>query len=329
MTMQKQRHPRIKTNFKTTAKQVRRLMFEGRVLNLSEGGAFLETKEKLIGGQEVILFLNLPIQGQEKPCMVQGKVAWSNYVPTKGAIGCGVAFCDVATAAARHLRDFVSQNMSQKVDVVGATTDDKKGTKPPARGQLRGWLVKLELKELSPSLWTDLEKLFGSRGACGGCWCMSWRHPKGEKWSDVKGPTNKRRFKKLVLTRKAHGALAYADGEPVGWVSFDRRRDYARLDRAPSLACDDADQVWSIPCFFIRSGFRGKGVGAELLRFALKCLKRHGAKIVEGYPVKPYGSGGPIPAAFAWTGTPPMFEKAGFKLAGSRTSAKLRMRRAP
>ncbi|MFH1264031.1 MAG: PilZ domain-containing protein [Pseudomonadota bacterium] len=138
MMMQMQRRPRIKTNLKTTAKQVRRLMFEGRVLNLSEGGAFLETREKLIDGQEVILFLSLAIRGQEKPCMVQGKVTWSNYTSTKGAIGCGVAFCDVAPGAARVLRDYVSQNMSQKVEAVGATTDDKKGTKPPTRGQLRG-----------------------------------------------------------------------------------------------------------------------------------------------------------------------------------------------
>ncbi|MFH1264030.1 MAG: GNAT family N-acetyltransferase [Pseudomonadota bacterium] len=189
--------------------------------------------------------------------------------------------------------------------------------------------MKLLLKELSPSLWNDLEKLFGPRGACGGCSCMSWRLPKGEKWADVKGEINQRSFKKLVLSNKAHGAIAYAEEEPVGWVSFDRRRDYARLDRAPSLACDDADRVWSIPCFFIRNGFRNQGVGSELLRFALRCLKRHGAKIVEGYPIKPYKSGGSIPAAFAWTGTLPMFQKAGFKLAGNGTSAKLRMRRAP
>ena len=39
--------------------------------------------------------------------------------------------------------------------------------------------------------------------------------------------------------------------------------------------------------------------------------KENGAKIVEAYPVVPYSNS--IPAAFAWTGIPSSFEKAGFK----------------
>ena len=30
-------------------------------------------------------------------------------------------------------------------------------------------------KPLTPETWSDFERLFGSRGACGGCWCMLWR----------------------------------------------------------------------------------------------------------------------------------------------------------
>jgi hypothetical protein len=32
--------------------------------------------------------------------------------------------------------------------------------------------MKIITKELTPSLWTDLETLFGNNGACGGCWCI-------------------------------------------------------------------------------------------------------------------------------------------------------------
>ena len=119
-----------------------------------------------------------------------------------------------------------------------------------------------------------------------------------------------------MKAKKAHGALAYLDNEPVGWVSFDRRRDYTKLDRAPSFVCDDADDIWSVPCFYIKTGFRGKGVGTALLAFAVKALKKMGAKVIEGYPVKPQKQGQPIPAAFAWTGTLPLFEKAGFRPVG-------------
>jgi len=184
----------------------------------------------------------------------------------------------------------------------------------------------LSIRELKPGLWKDVEKLFGEKGACGGCWCMFWRHPLGEKWDEVKGKKNKQRFQKLVKSGKAHGALAYADREPVGWVSFDPRTDYLKLDRAPSLTCDDADRVWAIPCFYIAPKFRNKGVAAELLKAAVRMIKTKRGKIIEGYPVKPQKNGSKIPAAFAYTGTPPMFSSAGFKIVGGRDSGKLRVR---
>jgi GNAT superfamily N-acetyltransferase len=187
--------------------------------------------------------------------------------------------------------------------------------------------MKLSVRELKPALWPDLEQLFGEKGACGGCWCMFWRQKKGHDWAKRKGADNRRLFKELVVSGKAHGGLAYADGEPVGWVSFDRRVDYEKLDRAPSLKCEDAEKVWSIPCFYIRAGFRGQGVATALLAFAVSRLKKSGARIVEGYPVKARKSDGKIPAAFAWTGTVPLFESAKFKLVGDREAGKQRMRR--
>lgn len=37
-----------------------------------------------------------------------------------------------------------------------------------------------EFHPLTPGRRDDLETLFGSRGACGGCWCMWWlRTPPG------------------------------------------------------------------------------------------------------------------------------------------------------
>lgn len=185
--------------------------------------------------------------------------------------------------------------------------------------------MKLRIEQLKPRLWSDLESLFGPNGACGGCWCMYWRQRKGEKWEDVKGTENKRRLKKLVAEGKAHGALAYAGGHPVGWVSFDRRTDLPKLDRAPSLRCEDASEVWSIPCFYVKAPYRGKGVATQLLAFAVGSLRRAQAKIVEGYHVKAKERN--IPAAFAWTGTTSLFRKAGFKPVGKRDAGKQRMRR--
>jgi GNAT superfamily N-acetyltransferase len=157
---------------------------------------------------------------------------------------------------------------------------------------------------------------------------MHWRLQKGERWEDIKGAPAKRRMKALMTSGRARGAIAFAGKEPVGWIAFGPRRDFPRLDRARTLACEDADRVWSLPCFFIKAGWRDRWVAAALLAHALGALDRAGAEITEGYPVnlKP---GQRLPNAFAWTGTRSLFEAAGFELAGPGSSSKVRMRRRP
>ena len=184
----------------------------------------------------------------------------------------------------------------------------------------------IEVRELTPALWPDLERLFGPKGAVGGCWCMWWRQPLGERWEDLKGTENRRRFRALVRSGKAHGVLAFVDGQPVGWAAFDRRRDFVKLDRAPSLACSDADDVWSVPCFFVKAGFRDRGISRALLQGAVVALRARSAHLVEGYPVRPPASGQRIPTAFAFTGTRSQFRGAGFRIAGNRQGGKQRVR---
>jgi GNAT superfamily N-acetyltransferase len=49
----------------------------------------------------------------------------------------------------------------------------------------------------------------------------------------------------------------------------------------------DEDGLWSVTCFVVRVGHRRQGVAAALLRGAVDLARRHGARIVEGYPVDP------------------------------------------
>ena len=55
----------------------------------------------------------------------------------------------------------------------------------------------IRIFSLTPSRWADLEKLFGPRGACAGCWCMYWRLAHSD-FKKKMGAANKRAFKKIV-----------------------------------------------------------------------------------------------------------------------------------
>lgn len=155
---------------------------------------------------------------------------------------------------------------------------------------------------------------------------MYWRTQRGERWEDLQGTKAKARMKRLIASGAALGVLAFDGNEPVGWASLGPRKDYAKLDRAPSFACSDAAEVWSVPCFFVRSGYRGRGVARALLAEAEALARQHGARTLEGYPVRPRADG-KYPAAFAWTGTRPLFDGAGFELAGNADGGKQRVRK--
>lgn len=193
---------------------------------------------------------------------------------------------------------------------------------PPAMTRATG----LRFELLTPALWPALEQLFGDKGACGGCWCMFWRIEKGERYADVRGAPARRRFRRLVLDGEAHGVLAFAGGEAVGWCAFQRRVELSRLDRAPSLRVADAERVWSLPCFFIKPGWRGRGIASRLLAEAEKALRAQGAELLEAYPVR-RPEHGKLANTDAYTGVTTLFEAAGFECAEARPRGKQRYRK--
>jgi GNAT superfamily N-acetyltransferase len=171
--------------------------------------------------------------------------------------------------------------------------------------------------------WKDFEKLFGEKGACGGCWCMSWLLTKKD-FDANKGAGNKKKMKKLIDSNSQPGILAYFNDEPVGWCAVAPREKYIRLEKSRVLSKIDDKPVWSVPCFFIKKEFRRKRLSTEILKAAIQFCKLKGAKIIEGYPAEPYANN--IPAVFAWTGFPSSFRKAGFKEAARRSKARPIMR---
>jgi GNAT superfamily N-acetyltransferase len=178
-----------------------------------------------------------------------------------------------------------------------------------ATGSRTGGTKKVEVRPLTPDRWGDLERLFGPRGACGGCWCMWWRLTRSE-FEKRKGAQNKRAMKRIVVSGEVPGLLAYADGEPVGWCAIGPRASYPVLQRSRVLKPVDDQPVWSITCFFVARPYRGQGVSAALVKAAVAHARKNGARTIEGYPVEP--KAGRIPDAFAYVGVPSTFRRAGF-----------------
>jgi GNAT superfamily N-acetyltransferase len=173
---------------------------------------------------------------------------------------------------------------------------------------------RLVVRPITPADWEDIVRLFRENGACGGCWCMWWRVPKGGKlWDSVKGPKNRESLRRLVGAGEVHAVMAYYDGEPVGWCSFGPSETFPRMDTIRALNHTRRAGTWSIVCFYIPAAWRRCGVASALLEAATQRAFALGARLVEGYPVEPRGPGGLAPAAFAWTGVPALFRSGGYE----------------
>ena len=168
----------------------------------------------------------------------------------------------------------------------------------------------LTFKPATASRWSDVEELFGERGACGGCWCMFWRLSRKE-FDAHKGNANKHAFKKLIASGAEPGLIAYDAGEPVAWCAIAPRGQYIALERSRILQPVDDQPVWSVSCLFVKKTYRRQGVSSQILRAVVDFAAKRGAQIVEGYPVEP--SMEKMPDPFLWHGVPSAFRKAGFK----------------
>lgn len=170
----------------------------------------------------------------------------------------------------------------------------------------------MKVVDVDAARWADLATLFGANGAYSGCWCMWWRLS-GKEFSANGNAGNRAALTALAEANAPLGLLAYDGGEPVGWASLAPRRDFPRLLRSPVLKLDEPadDSVWSVPCFFIARDRRGTGVASALLQAAVAQARQHGAGFLEGYPTQVDGR---APNAELFTGTPSLFEKAGFSV---------------
>jgi len=151
-----------------------------------------------------------------------------------------------------------------------------------------------------------------------------WFRLKRSRFIKQKGSGNRRAFKKIVFSDEVPGLLAYVGDQPVGWCAVAPRDAYPVLARSRVLKPIDDQPVWSVVCFFVARGFRRQGLTTRLLKAAAAHARGKGAAILEGYPVM--ARKGVMPDAFAYTGLPAAFLKAGFAEVARRSPIRPIMR---
>jgi GNAT superfamily N-acetyltransferase len=127
---------------------------------------------------------------------------------------------------------------------------------------------------------------------------------------------NKRELLAEVSQVPAPGLLAMDEtGLAVGWCRLTPRADLGWLGRRRELAPVDGLAVWSVPCFYVRPGFRGQGVMSSLIDGAIRHARSVGAPALEAYPVD---TAVPGSSRNLFPGTASTFSAAGFAVVARR-----------
>lgn len=168
---------------------------------------------------------------------------------------------------------------------------------------------KITVHPLTPDRWPHLEALFGPSGAFAGCWCMYFRLRSSEN-SKAKADERKAGMRALVDAGEEPGLIAYANGEPAGWVSLDRRENFRMLQYSRMYTAVDDVPVWTIVCFVVGKKYRRTGIMGHLLDAAVKYARKHKAPAIEGYPIEPSEE---LKSYAGFTGIQSVFKRAGFR----------------
>ncbi len=179
--------------------------------------------------------------------------------------------------------------------------------------------MKLTVRPLTPDLFPAVEDLFSDSAVCSRCWCMYWRV--GADYRKRASTTNKAAFRQVVKHGPPPGLLAFDGDVAVGWCQLTPREQVPQLDRAWRLKRVDDVPVWSLSCFYVRKGYRRRGITSALIAGAVKAAKRAGAPALEAYPLDRN-----LTPSSTSTGITSTFERAGFKTVLRRASSRPIMR---
>ena len=146
---------------------------------------------------------------------------------------------------------------------------------------------------------------------------LAHRGAESADWSPASGVRFGVRGSAAVVNGQAGGLLAFDGDRAVGWCQITPRASLPWLDSAKRTQRIDEAPVWSLSCFYVRRGYRNRGVSRALITAALKTAKKAKAPALEVYPMDAPGS---------FTGMISTFEKAGFHTVGQHVANRPIMR---
>jgi GNAT superfamily N-acetyltransferase len=175
--------------------------------------------------------------------------------------------------------------------------------------------LNLQTRPVGPEHLADLTRLFETERNTRRCWCTAFCSTRGQFARGWLTGSNRRRFEAMAENGTTPmGVLASVGDEPVGWCACGPRSRYtAAIDGRSQLLRDrrrgEDDDVWLLPCLFVRDGYRGQGVTHALIRAAVELARREDAVAIEGWPLVRSAAG----SADAFLGREQVFEEQGFQ----------------
>jgi GNAT superfamily N-acetyltransferase len=162
--------------------------------------------------------------------------------------------------------------------------------------------IELIIRPANQVPWADLQAVFGERDS-GRCNCQRFK-TRGWFWEQATDEQRRASLREQAncddpAATSTTGLVAYllARGErgergertPVGWVAVEPRTEYPRLLGLPTVwkgrpgEDKQDDSVWSVTCFVVRKGHRGRGLTYALAAAAVEYAQANGARALEGY----------------------------------------------
>ena len=168
--------------------------------------------------------------------------------------------------------------------------------------------------------WDDVVAVMRTRGDPSRCWCQWFRLPRAD-FDATRVAQRRAALAEQVAAPVPPGVLGYDDdGVPSGWCAVAPRAEYPRLTTSRvARAATDEDGLWAVTCFVVRTDARRRGLATALLDGAVGLARRHGARLVEAYPLDTTVRA--VSTAELYHGPLSVFLRAGFTEVGARTWA--------